>query len=112
AFAAAADDTRPTLAGVLATFSDSQLTLVATDGFRLASRTGDLVGPASGDFSVIIPSRTLTELARIVPETEEPVEITVTPNRNQVIFRAKDLHVVSRIIEGAFPNYRQIIPTK
>ena len=112
AFACAADDTRPILKGVLATFSGDGLTLTGTDGFRLATRSGTLAQTASGDFSVIIPSRTLQDLARIIPEGEDPVQISVTPNRNQVMFVAKDLHVVSRLIEGNFPNYRQIIPTK
>lgn len=112
AFATAADDTRPMLTGVLATFSGSQLTLAATDGFRMAIRTGELAAAASGDFSVIIPARTLSELARILPEGENPVEISVTPNRNQVVFRAPDLHVVSRLLEGTYPNFRQIVPTK
>lgn len=112
AFAAAMDDTRPILTGVLATFSDNQLTLAAADSFRLAVRSGELAAPATGDFSVIVPARTLVELARILPEGEDPVEMMVTPNRNQVIFRAKDLHVVSRLIEGNFPNYKQIIPSK
>lgn len=112
AFATAMDDTRPMLTGVLATFSGEKLTLAATDGFRLAMRVGDLAEQSSGDFSVIVPARTFSELARILPDGETPVEIAVTPNRNQVVFRAPDLHVVSRLIEGAFPNYKQIIPTK
>lgn len=111
-FATASDDTRPMLTGVHAVFSDNQFTLAATDGFRLAIRTGALARQSSGDFSVIVPGRTLAELARILPDGDAPVEITVTPNRNQVVFRAPDLHVVSRLIEGTFPNYRQIIPTK
>jgi DNA polymerase-3 subunit beta len=112
AFATAMDDTRPILTGVLATFSDQQLTLAAADGFRLAVRTGELNNVASGDFSVIVPSRTMSELARIIPDEDEPVEIAVTPNRNQVVFRTARVHVVSRLIEGTFPNYKQIIPTK
>ncbi|HEX6510306.1 MAG TPA: DNA polymerase III subunit beta [Chloroflexota bacterium] len=111
-FATAADDTRPILTGVLSTFSGSDLTLAAADGFRLAMRRGELAESSSGDFSVIIPSRTLAELARVLPDGEQIVEITVTPNRNQVVFRTTDLHVVSRLIEGAYPNLRQIIPTK
>ncbi|HZS94691.1 MAG TPA: DNA polymerase III subunit beta, partial [Chloroflexota bacterium] len=111
-FAAAMDDTRPVLTGVLATFSDRQLTLAAADSFRLAVRTGSLAGASSGDFSVIVPARTLSELAKILPDGEEPVAITVTPNRNQILFTATDLEVVSRLIEGNFPNYRQIVPSK
>ena len=112
AFAAALDDTRPILTGALATFSDNSLTLAAADSFRLAVRSGELSGPSTGDFSVIVPARTLSELAKILPDGEEPVDIIVTPNRNQIVFRATDLHVVSRLIEGSFPNYRQIIPAK
>ncbi len=112
AFASAVDDTRPMLTGVLATFSGSDLTLAATDGFRMAIRTGELASAASGDFSVIVPARTMSELARILPDGENAVEISVTPNRNQVVFRAPDLHVVSRLLEGTYPNYRQIIPSK
>lgn len=112
AFATAADDTRPMLTGVLATFSGDQLTFAATDGFRMAIRTGELAQPATGDFGIIIPARTLSELARILPEGDTPVEVSVTPNRNQVVFRAPDLHVVSRLLEGTYPNFRQIVPTK
>jgi DNA polymerase-3 subunit beta len=111
-FAAAMDDTRPVLTGVLATFSGNQMTLTATNGFRLATRAGELETSASGDFSIIIPARTLNELARILPDGKAPVEIAVTPNRNQVVFRTETLHVVSRLVEGTYPNYRQIIPTK
>jgi DNA polymerase-3 subunit beta len=111
-FAAAMDDTRPVLTGVLATFSGNQITLTATNGFRLATRAGELASAAAGDFSIIIPAKTLNELARILPDGEAPVQIAVTPNRNQVVFRTDDLHVVSRLVEGTYPNYRQIIPTK
>ena len=111
-FATAVDDTRPILTGVLSTFSGSELTLAAADGFRLAMRKGELAHSSSVDFSVIVPARTLAELARVLPEGDAVVEITVTPNRNQVLFRTTDLHVVSRLIEGAYPNLKQIIPTK
>lgn len=112
AFAAAMDDTRPVLTGVLATFSGDELTLAATNGFRLAVRGGVLESAASGDFSVIIPARTLTELARVLQDDDQPVEMTVTPNRNQAVFKTPDVHMVSSLFEGQFPNYKQIIPTK
>jgi len=112
AFAAAVDDTRPVLTGVQCTFSDSELTMAAADSFRLAIRTGVLDESASGDFSVIIPARTLSELSKILPNDDEKVAVTVTPNRSQIVFQATDLHVVSRLIEGAFPNVRQLVPNK
>ena len=111
-FAAAMDDTRPMLTGALATFSGDQFSLAATDGFRMALRRGDLTEGSSGDFSVIVPGKTLSELGKILPDAEETVEITVTPNRNQVIFRTTDLHVVSRLIEGSYPNLKQLVPAK
>jgi DNA polymerase-3 subunit beta len=111
AFAAAADDTRPVLTGVQCVFSEGELTMAAADSFRLALRTGELTVTGDAAFSVIIPARTLSELGRILPDDSEPVALTVTPNRSQIVFQAKDLHVVSRLIEGAFPNVKQLIPT-
>jgi DNA polymerase-3 subunit beta len=111
-FAAATDDTRPVLTGVQFVFSGDELTMAAADSFRLAIRTDKLDGPAIGDCSVIIPARTLTELSKILPDGDEPVAITVTPNRSQVVFESTNLHVVSRLIEGTFPNVKQLVPTK
>jgi DNA polymerase-3 subunit beta len=110
ALAAAADESRPILTGVLAKFEDAQLTLAAADGFRLSVRTVDLPRAVPDPFSVIIPSRALTELGRISGEQEDPVTITVTPTRNQVIFQLTDIVLVSQLIDGNFPDYRQIIP--
>lgn len=111
AFAAAADDTRPVLTGVQCVFSDGELTMAAADSFRLALRTGPLEVTGDTAFSVIIPARTLTELGKILPEDEEKVALTVTPNRSQIVFQTADLHVVSRLIEGNFPNVKTLIPT-
>jgi len=112
AFAAAADDTRPVLTGVQCIFSDGELTMAAADSFRLAIRTGDLEVTGDTAFSIIVPARTLTELSKILPEGEEKVALTITPNRSQIVFQARDLHVVSRLIDGAFPNVKQLVPTK
>jgi DNA polymerase-3 subunit beta len=110
AFAAATDDSRPILTGVLAKFEDAQLTLAAADGFRLSVRTISLPQPVPDPFSIIIPARALTELGRISGEQEEPIIITVTPTRNQVLFQLTDIVLVSQLIDGNFPDYRQIIP--
>jgi DNA polymerase-3 subunit beta len=110
AFAASPDESRQILTGVLVQFEDTQLTLAAADGFRLAVRTVPSSQPVSDPFSIIVPARALTELARISGEQQEPIVVTVTPNRNQVIFRLTDSVLASQLIDGRFPDYRQIIP--
>jgi len=110
AFAAAADESRPILTGVLAKFEDANLTLAAADGFRLSVRTLPLSHAVPDPFSVIIPARALTELGRISGEQKDPVTITVTPTRNQVLFQLTGTVLVSQLIDGKFPDYRQIIP--
>jgi DNA polymerase III subunit beta len=109
-FAAAPDDTRPVLAGVLLKMGSGSLTLAAADGFRLAVRVVEL--PANGpDLQLIVPARTLTEVARILPDAaEEQVEINTTPNGNQIYFAFGQTEVTSRLIEGQFPDYQRIIP--
>jgi DNA polymerase III subunit beta len=110
ALAAATDESRPILTGVLAKFEDSQLTLAAADGFRLSVRTVSLPQSISDPFSIIIPAQALTELGRISGEQTDPVIIHVTPTRNQVLFQLTDVVLVSQLIDGNFPDYRQIIP--
>jgi DNA polymerase-3 subunit beta len=115
AFAAADDDSRPVLTGVLVQVQRDEkkgqetVTFAAADAFRLAVRVAELPAdePPHGD--ILIPARTLTELARILPG-DGPVEMIVTPNRSQVLFHTPHLDLVSRLIEGAFPNFRSIIP--
>ncbi len=109
AFAAADDDSRPVLTGVLVQVSDEKITFAAADAFRLAVRVADLPADEHPHGDILIPARTLTELARILP-AEGPVEMIVTPNRSQVLFHTPNLDLVSRLIEGAFPNFRAIIP--
>lgn len=109
-FAAATDESRPILTGVLTEFQDGALTMAAADGFRLSLRQGKLIHGAQQPVSVIIPARALQELARIIEEGDDEIEISLTPQRNQVVFRLTDRQLVSQLIEGTFPNYRQIIP--
>ena len=116
AFAAATDESRPVLAGVLASFDGTAgtFTMAAADGFRLSVRTASLPNGAGAKLDVIIPARTLNEVARILASIDTAndgaVEITVTPNKSQVLFHMNDVDVVSRLIEGQFPNYQQIVP--
>ena len=109
AFAAAGDDTRPVLAGVLLKLADTGLTMAATDGFRLAVKTLELPAPVPVAQEVIVPARALVELARIM-EDESEVEITITPSGGQVLFHSGSVDLVSRLIDGKFPDYARIIP--
>ncbi len=109
AFAAADDDSRPVLTGVLVQVSTGKVTFAAADAFRLAVRASTLTDDAVLRNDILIPARTLTELSRILP-SEGSVNMIVTPNRSQVLFHSKDIDLLSRLIEGTFPNFRQIIP--
>lgn len=109
-FAAASEESRPVLTGVDALFNDSLLTLAAADGFRLAVYKLPLLTTVSQKTEVIIPARTLAELNRLMADDEEKVEITVNPNKSQALFRLKDTELVSQLIQGAFPQYAQLIP--
>ncbi len=109
AFAAADDDSRPVFTAVLVQVSEEKMTFAAADAFRLAVRVAPLPGDGHSRGDILIPARTLTELGRILP-AEGPVQMIVTPNRSQVLFHTEQIDLVSRLIEGTFPNYRQIIP--
>ncbi len=111
AFAAASDDTRPILTGVEVKIEDGQVTFAAADGYRLAVRTGNLSNADSGSINAIVPAKALQELARIAGDQENPVVMTLPPGRNQVIFKLENIEMVSQLIEGNFPDYRQLIPS-
>jgi DNA polymerase-3 subunit beta len=109
-FAAATEESRPVLTGVDAQFEDSLLTLAAADGFRLAVFKMPLAAPVSQKAEVIIPARTLAELNRLIGDSEETVDITLNPNKSQILFRLKDIELVSQLVQGTFPQYTQLIP--
>lgn len=115
-FAAATDESRPTLTGVDARFNGNRLTLAATDGFRLAVRGTELAAAVPEKSEVIIPARALSELSRIIgllPKSDgeaQMVEITIASARNQILFHLPDVDIVSQLIDANFPNYEAIIP--
>jgi DNA polymerase-3 subunit beta len=109
--AAPAEEGRLVLTGALAEFRESQLTMVAADGFRLSLRRTELSESVPEALDVIIPARALRELARVSAEEEDPIEIIVTASRNQVLFRLSNVEIISQLIEGKFPDYNQIIPS-
>jgi DNA polymerase III subunit beta len=109
AFAAADDDSRPVFTGVHVEVTNEQVTFAAADAFRLAVRVAALPGQEQLNGNILIPARTLNELARILP-SEGIAQMIVTPNRSQVLFHTDNIDLVSRLIEGTFPNFRNIIP--
>jgi DNA polymerase-3 subunit beta len=111
-FAAATDESRPILTGVLARFDNDKVTFAASDGFRLAVRTAPLLEPVPAPLSVIIPARALAELGRISGDQEDPVTVNITPSKSQVLFHLDHIELVSQLIDGNFPDYTQIIPKK
>jgi len=110
AFAASSDEARPVLMGVLVQVDNDKLTMAAADGFRLSVRKAVLSTPSPAPVSVIVPSQALKELARVATDGEEPIYMVLPKGRGQVVFRVKDVEVVSQLIDGTFPDYQQIIP--
>jgi DNA polymerase-3 subunit beta len=117
-FAAATDDKRPILAGMLARFhNDSQsghgrVTFAAADGFRLAVRTIPLPEPVTEPLSVIIPAKAMALLARTANAQESPISIHITPSKSQAIFHLENVELVAQLIDGTFPDYSLITPKK
>jgi DNA polymerase-3 subunit beta len=110
AFAASSDEARPVLMGVLIQVDKDKLTMAAADGFRLSVRKAVLSTPSSAPVSAIVPAQALKELARVATDGEEPIYMVLPKGRGQVVFRVKDVEVVSQLIDGTFPDYQQIIP--
>ncbi len=109
--AAATDESRPVLTGVLAKLEGDQLTLAASDGFRLSVRTAQLPQAVEQPHEVIIPARALQELGRVSAEEPEAIKMVISTQRNQVFFHMTGVDLVSQLVEGAFPPYQRIIPS-
>lgn len=112
AFAAATDDTRPVLAGVLMRLRGTTATFAAADGFRLAVRTITLPEPVDDPVEVIVPARALQELSRTLADVEGNVDITITPSGGQILFHTEQMDLISRLVEGKFPDFERIIPSQ
>ena len=107
--AASRDDMRPVLTGVFVVASGKELTMVATDSYRLAVKRTELEGELGGELEANIPARALRELGRILAAEEAgAAEITLLPN--QAVFVAGSITLSTRLIDGQFPNFRQLLP--
>jgi DNA polymerase-3 subunit beta len=108
-FAAALNTTRPILSGVYFALDKDKLKVVATDSYRLSEKKLS-VKNSGGDINCIIPAKTIIELGGVLDVFNEDVDVNVVISKNQVMFTAGAVKLISRLIEGQFPNYEQIIP--
>jgi DNA polymerase III subunit beta len=108
-YAISTDETRYVLNGVLFSFKDNKLTLVATDGRRLAMVEIELEFPRSHEADLIVPTKAVTELQRLLTDDGE---IKVSMGSGQIAFDLYKTLLVSKLIEGNYPNYRQVIPSE
>jgi DNA polymerase-3 subunit beta len=106
---ASRDETRPILTGILVDAARSELRMVATDSYRLSVQETRLEAPLEGEFNANVPARALQELARLAQGAEAD-ELAVSRQANQVVFQVDGVVLSSRLIEGQFPNYRQLLP--
>lgn len=122
AFAAANDEGRPVLTGILLSFKTNQITLVATDGYRLSVKkikNKEDFRDKIKDKTIIIPAKTFMELAKLPQEikineksNKEKISLGLTEKGNQIIFHYQEVDLVTRLIDGQFPDYEKIIPRK
>jgi DNA polymerase-3 subunit beta len=108
-FAAATDDSRPVLTGVDTKFEGSELTLAASDGFRLSVYKLPLETSVEAT-ELVIPARALNELSRLLADESEPITLRTNTAKSQVMFRLENAELVAQLIQGTFPNFNQLIP--
>ncbi|HWE32890.1 MAG TPA: DNA polymerase III subunit beta [Solirubrobacteraceae bacterium] len=106
---ASRDETRPVLTGILVSASGRELRMVATDSYRLSVKETKLEQDLSSSFEVNVPARALQELSRLT-HADEDGELTISVRQNQVLFEIGRSVLSSRLIDGQFPNYSQLLP--
>jgi len=116
AFAAASDDIKPVMTGIKIEVKDDSLAMVGADGFRLSRQVLKLPSKSKKNLDILVPAKALQELAYIVNEfsnenSNNVVSVFVVEDRNQVVFRYNDIDLISRLIDGQYPAYQQVIPT-
>jgi len=106
---ASRDETRPVLTGILMSASGQELRMVATDSYRLSVKQTALEAPLEGSLEANVPARALQELAHIAQQARSE-SLAVSVGQNQVVFELDEIVLSSRLIDGQFPNYRQLLP--
>ena len=108
-FCANMNDPRPIFTGALLEIEQNDLTMVGTDSHRLAVKKCKIDNLTGENFKIIVPVKSLNEISRIMKDDTEDV-LTIRCNGRQVSFECNEVRLVSRLVDGAFPNYRQVIP--
>lgn len=109
-FAAATDDNRPILTGIYTLLEGDTITMAAADGYRLAVRTAKLEQTFETPVELVIPAKSLSEVARIITDEDSEVLVTLPKERDIVMFHLKNVDISSQLLEGRFPDFRAIIP--
>jgi DNA polymerase-3 subunit beta len=109
AYAASTDETRYVLNGVLLSFKEGKLTMVATDGRRLALVESEVEFPEEAEANMILPSKAVNELQHVL---KDEGDLRIFAKENQIIFEFDDIMVASKLIDGTYPNFRQVIPAQ
>lgn len=107
-YACAIEENRPVFTGILLQIEDSNIRLIGTDTHRLAYRISEIENPENLKFYGVIPAKTLSEIYRLLKDDDEV--LTIRFNQSQVSFQFGSVHLLSRLIDGQFPNYKQVIP--
>lgn len=110
AFAAATLDNRPILTGVYTELDGENITMAAADGYRLAVRHGKLASPVKEPMNLVIPAKTLSEIARVIDDNDDEIGISLPWTRDIVTFHLNNVDISSQILEGRFPDFSAIIP--
>lgn len=111
AFASGIDTSRPIFTGIYMDYSKEKLVVTATDGFRLSEKTIKMKGDVE-DFRVVIPAKTLVEVAKTFSASSEPVEFALDQSENLALFKSEDTLIATRILDGDYPDYKKIIPSE
>ena len=110
-FAASVNTSRPVLSGVYMSLAPNTLKLVSTDSYRLAEKKIPMTGGSGTDLDCIVPARTMNELGKIISKSTDK-EVRIDVSKNQILFTIGGVELISRLIEGKFPDYKKIIPTE
>jgi len=110
-YAAATDEDRPVFTGALLEIKENEVTMVATDTHRMAVKKITIDEPATTPMRAIIPTKTLAEVSRLLP-TDNPAMINIIWNRTQIVFNFESSYIISRLIEGTYPEYEKVIPSQ